>query len=175
MTFSKANSVQTPDAVVLTPLSEAQLRSIAHGDSVSIPGFVIADCALPPPHVALRSLHHLEGGCPPEWALPLHIVDARRQTIVGGCTFKGLPIFGSVEIGYGIAPSCQRRGFASAAIRQLLVFAARSGMVSEVFALISNDNVASAAVVARTGFSRGPTVLDTDGESVVRWHWQCVA
>ena len=167
--------MHTPDSVVLTPLSEAQLRSIADGDSVSFPGFVVADGALPPPHVALRSLHHLEAGCPPEWALPLHIVDARRQTVVGGCTFKGLPISGSVEIGYGIAPSCQRRGFASAAVRQLLVSAARSGMVSEVFALISNDNVASASVVAQAGFSRGPTVLDAYGESVVRWHWQCVA
>lgn len=167
--------MQTPDLVVLVPLTEAQLRCIVDGDPVSVPGFVAADCALPPPHVALRSLRYLEAGCPPEWALPLHIVDAPRQTIVGGCTFKGLPVLGSVEIGYAIAPSCQRRGFASAAVQQMLVSAARSGIVGEVFALISNDNVASATVVARAGFSRGPTVLDANGESVVRWHWRCVA
>lgn len=161
-----------PDHIVFAPLSESQLRRIALRDPVSIPGYVVADGALPPPHVAQRSLQHLQAGCPPEWALPLYVVDAPGKTIVGGCTFKGLPVSGSVEIGYGIAPTCQGRGFASAAVRHLLLSAARSGLVREVFALISSDNVASATVVTRAGFTRGPTVLDSDGESVVRWHWQ---
>lgn len=161
------------DSVALSPLSEAQLRSIAAGDVVSVAGLVVAAGALPPPHVALRSLHQLEAGCPPQWALPLNIVDVPGQRVVGGCTFKGFPISGSVEIGYGVAPSCQGRGYATAAVRQLLDAAARSRVVEEVFALISHANTASAAVVTRAGFSKGPTVMDEDGESVVRWHWRC--
>lgn len=163
------------DEIVLSRMSETQLRCIIEGATPIIPGYVVADGALPPRHVAERSLQHLEAGHPPEWALPLHIVDASRQTVVGGCTFKGLPISGSVEIGYGIAPSCQGRGYASAAVRQLLLSATRSGLVREVFALISSDNLASAAVVSRAGFTRGPAVLDSDGETVVRWHWRCGA
>lgn len=162
-------------SIRLIPMSVAQLTAIVAGRAVSIPGLAVAEGALPPPHVALRALRGLELGYSPEWLMPLMIVDAARETVVGGCTFKGLSASGCVEIGYGIAPSRQRRGYASAAIRQLLDRAAGSGQVREVFALIVPDNAASASVVARAGFSEGPCIIDEDGERVVRWTFRCTA
>ena len=162
-------------SIQLVPMSAAQLREIAAGAAVSIPGLAVAEGALPPPQVALRVLRRLELGCAAEWVLPLMIVDAQSRTIVGGCTFKGLSVSGCVEIGYGIAPSRQRRGYASAAVRQLLDRAAASGQVREVFALIAPDNAASASVVAGAGFAEGPCIIDEDGERVVRWTFRCTA
>lgn len=159
--------------IALTTLSAEQLSCISAGDSLSIAGHAIADGALPPPHVVTRSLHQLAAGCSPDWALPFNIVDTSSHLIVGGCGFKGFPSSGSVEIGYRIAPACQGRGHATAAVRHLLAIAALSGLVREVFALISHDNFASAAVVTKAGFTKGRTVNDHDGESVARWHWLC--
>ena len=89
--------------------------------------------------------------------------------ILGGCGFKGFPINGDVEIGYGVAESARGRGVATLAVAQLLGLAAASGIVQQVVAHILPDNAASSKVVSRLGFSRGPTVVDPDGETVVRW------
>lgn len=127
-------------SIQLVPMSAAQLREIAAGAAVSIPDLAVAEGALPPPQVALRVLRRLELGCAPEWVLPLMIVGAARETVVGGCTFKGLSASACVEIGYGFAPSQQRRDRVSAAVSQLLDRAVKSGQVREVFALIAPDN-----------------------------------
>ena len=161
-------------SIVLSPLTMGQLHDIAVGNTLLIHGLTIADGAVPPPRVAMRALQQLKDGCAPEWVVPFHIVDLSIQTIVGGCTFKGLPANGSVEIGYGVAPSHQRRGYASAAVLQMLAIAAGSGQVDEVVALVADDNPASAGVVNRAGFSRGDTITDDEGEELVRWYRRCV-
>lgn len=167
------NLVEAPGLIALSRLTEEELRAIAAGDTSAVASRPVAKAALPPAHVAARALHQLAGGCPAEWALPFHIVDVASGQVVGGCTFKGLPREGAVEIGYGIAPSCQGRGYASEAVRRLLAMAAASGTVSELYALIAPDNAASAAVVAKAGFIQGPALVDHDGEHVVRWQVRC--
>lgn len=161
------------DCVAFIPIPESCLRLIASGQRVALPGLVIADGALPPPHVATRSLSLLEAGCPPEWAIPLNIVDGSQRMVVGGFGFKGQPLSGVVEIGYAVAPSCHRRGFATAAVRHAQAVAFRSGTAREVLALVAPGNVASASVLARSGFTMGPEIIDAYGERVVRWHWAC--
>ena len=52
---------------------------------------------------------------------------------------------------------------------ELLRIATASGEVREIVAHILPDNAASSAVVARLGFAEGRSVVDTDGETVVRW------
>ncbi|MDQ3039172.1 MAG: GNAT family N-acetyltransferase [Pseudomonadota bacterium] len=169
----KPETVAPDDPVVFIPIPEPCLQLIASGQRVVLPGLDIAEGALPPPHVAIRSLRLLEAGCPPEWAIPLNIVDGARQVVVGGVGFKGQPLSGVVEIGYAVAPSCHRRGFATAAVRHAQAIAARAGTVREVIALVAPGNLASAGVLARSSFTMGPEILDADGERVVRWHWAC--
>lgn len=125
--------------------------------------------ALPPAHVAARALSQLDSGVPACWCVPLLIVATGSGEILGGCTFKGEPVDGRVEIGYGVAESARRRGVATAAISQLLGLAASSGLVRHVDAHILPDNIASSKVASRLGFSRGDTVIDPDGELVVHW------
>jgi ribosomal-protein-alanine N-acetyltransferase len=171
----KPDPVQISESVALIPIPESCLHLILQCQTVELPGLAVADGALPPAHVARRSLDLLESGCPPVWATPFNIVDLSRQMVVGGCGFKGEPVSGSIEIGYAVAPSCHRRGYAAAAVGLAQAIAARSGIVREIAALVAPDNVPSAMLLARSGFIMGPEIFDAYGERVVRWHWACVA
>jgi RimJ/RimL family protein N-acetyltransferase len=124
--------------------------------------------ALMPPHVAARSLRQISEGQSATWCLGFLIVRQADQYIVGACGFKHEPAQGRVEIGYGVAPVCQRQGAATAAVRQLLALA-HAGGVAEVLAEVSPENAASTAVVRKLGFARRGTRVDDDGETVVQW------
>ncbi|MFN7433255.1 MAG: GNAT family N-acetyltransferase [Betaproteobacteria bacterium] len=157
--------------IELHPIARSALEAILAGQTPDHLGFVAAEGALPPLHVAERSLRLLDDGCPPEWALPFNMVDTSSGVIVGGCGFKGAPVHGMVEIGYGVATSFQRRGFATLAVRSLLGRAAQSGLVRGVEAYIVPGNVASETVASRSGFIPGSLVADSSGEMVVRWQF----
>jgi len=126
--------------------------------------------ALPPPFVAQRALDQLQAGVDPAWcATFLMLRDADGQ-VLGSCGFKHAPdADGVVEIGYGVAPACQRQGVASQAVAALCVMALRSPAVRQVLACISPDNRASQALAGKLGFRAGVGLLDADGEHVVAW------
>jgi RimJ/RimL family protein N-acetyltransferase len=159
------------EAMELVRIDLANLRRLAASERVDFAGVAISDGALPPPRVASRALAQLELGTPELWCVPFLIVSRSRQAVLGGCTFKALPIDGTVEIGYAVAQGERGRGIATAAVGQLLQMAVHSGLVREVVAHIVPDNAASARVVSRLGFIRGEPVVDADGETVVRWSW----
>ncbi len=124
--------------------------------------------AMAPPYVAARSLRQIAEGQSAAWCLGFVIVRHADQRIVGACGFKHEPAQGRVEIGYSVAPACQRQGAASAAVRQLLALA-HAGGVTEVLAEVSPANAASTAVVRKLGFAHIGTRVDEDGETVVQW------
>lgn len=155
--------------VVLSQMDVEALRRLAASEPVDFGGMATPEGAIPPPRVAVRALAQLEAGTPALWCAPFLILPQARDVVLGGCTFKGMPADGAVEIGYGVA-ECQRgRGVATAAVAQLVQIAALSGVVEEVVAHVAPDNLASARVVARLGFFKGDAFVDTDGETVVRW------
>lgn len=78
---------------------------------------------------------------------------------VGGIGFKGRPDGGSVEIGYGLAPSARGHGYAAEAVVALLAIAAEHG-VSRVVADTTPDNIGSQRTLSRAGFR----LVSTDGE-----------
>ncbi len=78
---------------------------------------------------------------------------------VGGIGFKGQPDGGSVEIGYGLAPSARGHGYAAEAVVALLAMAADHGL-SRVIAATTLDNIASQRTLIQAGFR----VVATDGE-----------
>ena len=160
-----------PPDIALLLLDEPNLRRLAAARPMDLDGALVFEGSLPPTHVAVRALAQLEAGTPAPWCVPYLIASGAdaRLAILGGCRFKSAPVDGCVEIGYGVAASQRGRGIASAAVGRMLQFAATSGMVRQVVAHIVPDNIASAAVVSRLGFSRGESLLDTDGETVVRW------
>jgi RimJ/RimL family protein N-acetyltransferase len=79
------------------------------------------------------------------------LLDDAQRTI-GGAGFHGRPQRdGTVEIGYGIAPSARHLGFAQAAIARLVAIAADHG-ATRVTARTAPQNVASQRALARVGF-----------------------
>ena len=70
---------------------------------------------------------------------------------IGGIGFKGQPVDGCVEIGYGLAPSARGDGYAAEAVVALLALAAEHGL-SRVIADTTLDNIASQRTLIRAGF-----------------------
>lgn len=155
-------------AITLVPLTLHELKGLA--ESRPAPRFAGAPAgALPPPHVAARALAQLEDGMDAFWCAPFVMIDDLSGQCVGGCTFKGVPVDGEVEIAYGVAQSARGRGVATAAVARLVQLAATSGLVTQVVAEILPSNIASAKVVSRLGFIDQGSFVDTDGETVTRW------
>ncbi|MFD0784206.1 GNAT family N-acetyltransferase [Micromonospora azadirachtae] len=75
---------------------------------------------------------------------------------IGGIGFKGQPVDGCVEVGYGLAPSARGHGYAAEALVALLNVAADHGL-TRVVADTTGDNVASQRTLERAGFRRAGT------------------
>ena len=103
------------------------------------------------------------------WRSPRLIV-ADKQ-IVGMCSFKSLPtVNGKVEIGYGVIPSQQKRGFATQAVKLLLKEAFSIAEIKTIIAYTDPSNIPSQRVLKKNKFSRiGSKVDPEDGEV---WIWQ---
>jgi len=164
--------MQTSDSakpfVTLRQMSVLELEKIA-GIADSDDKLSDLDTGLPPPHVARRALERRETEQSACWCLPFLIVSTQKLGIAGSCGFKNQPTQGEVEIGYGVTPSFQSQGIATAAVRELLSLAFADRSVSQVLATINPKNVASIRVVEKLGFERGEQFTDFDGEELVRW------
>jgi RimJ/RimL family protein N-acetyltransferase len=102
---------------------------------------------------------------------PLFIVRREDDVVVGeiGAALVGED---TAEIGYAVAASCQGRGYATAAVEALVSRLRRSGDVARVIAHTPADRPASARVLEKAGFARGPEVdLEDEGATlrVTRW------
>lgn len=110
------------------------------------------------------------GGGPDAWTWGYGVIEKSTGRVIGSVGFKGAPADdGSVEIGYGIVPVCQRRGFAAEAARALVGFALSHPAVTVVCAHTLPDGVASMRVLETCGFSRVGDVIDPHDGPVVRW------
>lgn len=86
---------------------------------------------------------------------PYFVVDKETDTIVGDSGFKGKPTFNhEIEIGYGIIPSAQNKGYGTEAVQALIVWAFASGQVKKIAAECSHDNLASIKVLEKLGMKR---------------------
>ena len=123
---------------------------------------------MPPSFVAERALK-LEAEAGPQ-SLPTSylIVRDRDSSFVGACGFKTRPGSGRVEVGYGVAPTVQNQGAATAALKLLAKIAFAAG-ASEVLAEIVPENIASIRVVQKAGFQQVGARLDEDNEYVTQW------
>jgi ribosomal-protein-alanine N-acetyltransferase len=87
----------------------------------------------------------------PHWWLYWVVLRAPR-TLIGTAGFKGPPVDGTVELGYGIVRESQRRGYASEATQGLIDFAFSKG-VKRVIAETYPELVASIGVMTRCGMT----------------------
>ena len=154
--------------LVLHAITTPELQALSTGSYTS-PHLTIAEGALPPPHVATRALRLLSEGQVEQWCNTYFMVQHPQNLVVGACGFKGHPIHGRVEIGYGVSPGMRRQGHASSAVQMLLAIAFTSGRINEVLAQVGTQNQASTRVVAKLGFVASGTRVDEDDEILVQW------
>lgn len=79
------------------------------------------------------------------------VVERDSGLVVGGVGFFGPPQGGEVEIGYGIVPSRQRRGYATEVVRAMVADVIDLEGVQAVIATVDLDNVASIRVLEKSG------------------------
>ena len=89
------------------------------------------------------------------------VVERASGLVVGGIGFFGPPrASGEVEVGYGIVPSRQGRGYATEALQAMLAMAWADPRVTAVVAGTDPGNAASQRVLEKAGFRR----IADDGE-----------
>lgn len=104
------------------------------------------------------------------WVHGFAVIDRQSGEVIGSAGFKGPPNEdGMVEIGYGIVPSYQGRGYATEATMALLAFAFGSGRVSLVRAHTLPESKASMRVLTKCGFESMGDVVDPEDGLVRRW------
>ena len=69
--------------------------------------------------------------------------------LVGDIGFKGKPVNGAVEVGYGISPDVQNEGYATEAVEALVNWAFQTGKVNKILAECSKTNGASIRVLEK--------------------------
>ncbi|HUQ56769.1 GNAT family N-acetyltransferase [Lentzea sp.] len=93
----------------------------------------------------------------PDWLSPFGhrlIIERSTSEVVGSLGLFWPPSDGRVEIGYGVVPSRQGRGYASEATAALTAFALGSEDVHTVHANVEPSNPASARVLEKAGFEK---------------------
>ena len=128
-----------------------QLRDLSNSVRPTSLLFAAEEDSLPPDFVASASLKLLEAEGGPSWCTTYYIVREEDNTIVGSGCFKSLPVEGSVEVGYGVAPVARKRGAATQAVKEFVRLAFLNGMV-RVLAEVEAENSASARVLESAGF-----------------------
>ncbi len=89
------------------------------------------------------------------------IVRRRDGAVIGACGFLGPPDeTGAVRVGYGLAESARRQGYATEALRGLLDWARSQDGLTCVLADTTRTNVRSQRVMERAGMRR----VGEDGE-----------
>jgi [ribosomal protein S5]-alanine N-acetyltransferase len=81
------------------------------------------------------------------------VVERDGSIVVGGVGFFGPPRDGEVEIGYGIVPSRQRRGYATEAVQAMVADVLEVDGVQTVTANVDLDNPASMRVLEKSGLT----------------------
>ncbi len=97
------------------------------------------------------------------------VIEQRERVAVGHVGFKGLPADGVVEIGYGINPSYQNRGYATEMVTALTQWALAQTAVDRVTAECRRDNVGSIRVLEKAGFERTGRRVDEEDGPVIVW------
>ena len=110
---------------------------------------------------------------PEPWTHGFAILDRASGVKIGSCAYKGPPDADeTVEIGYGVDPEYQGRGFATEAAKALVEHAMSSSQARVVRAHTRPEGKASMRVLEKIGFKCVGEVVDPEDGLVWRWEIQ---
>ena len=105
------------------------------------------------------------------WTFGFAVLNPAVGHVVGCAGFKGQPdADGIVEVAYAIVPVWQGKGFATAALRELVAIARNDSRVRCVRAHTLPESNASTRVLTKNGFLKLGEV--TDPEDGLVWRWE---
>lgn len=140
----------------------------ALADGVAPSGLHFVQDSIIAPREVLRMLSDLNRAIEADFG-PSAWMIVEGDEIVGLCSITKPPESGDVHIGYGIAPSCEGRGFATAAIGELLAWSRGDARVKQVSAETAVDNIGSQRVLERNGFVRSTERVDPEDGLLICW------
>jgi RimJ/RimL family protein N-acetyltransferase len=153
----------------LVEVTDDDFAAMLNGEATIRPGLVQPPGGVDQPHI----LAHLRqivsrlqsaGYSRRNWMM---VVDGE---VVGLCGFKAPPANdGEIELGYGVAESRRRRGYATAAVGAIVEIARRDPSVHAILALTAIANLPSHRVLEDNDFARDGHRADPDDEEVIVW------
>jgi ribosomal-protein-alanine N-acetyltransferase len=127
--------------------------------------FFVSEAVSPEFLAYLRGLDHSN-----PWLPGFGVVHRESSSVIGSAGFKGAPDGdGMVEVGYGIVPAYEGRGYATEVAKMLVAWAFASGDVRVVRAHTLPTANASTRVLTKCGFDFEGEVMDPDDGKVWRW------
>ncbi len=110
------------------------------------------------------------------WWAPFLFIDRAANLVVGMGGFKGPPLYGTVEVGYTVAPGHRGCGLATEATAALATAALKQPGVQCVFAHTLPTQGPSPRVLEKCGFVRAGEGIDPEEGVVWRWElWRSVS
>ena len=103
------------------------------------------------------------------WVHGFAVVLTAESIVIGSCGYKGPPNEGRVEIGYGIAPAYQGKGYATEVAEALTAHAMETRRVKTVRAHTLPERNASGRILHKCGFKLIGEVNDPEDGPVWRW------
>ena len=162
--------------ISLLPHTPEHLKALLEGREVYERRFKIkvADGVrdfLTGPEVSAEFLAHLTSAPAPDpWKDGFGVLHLAENILIGFCSFTGTPTAGgTVEIAYGIAPTYQRRGYATEAVQALIAYALASGLVSTIQAHTLPQQNASTRVLQKCDFTMIEEIIHPQDGVVWRW------
>ncbi len=151
--------------IELRPIRIEELRLLAqsHDAFREFMGLEVIEGGVLPSEFVAQFLPNAEGNAP--WLGVWAVVDG---AIAGSGMCKTRPLNGTVEIGYGVAPSVEGRGVATEIAKGLVKMAFDLGAQS-VIAHTLPDGYASQRVLAKAGFQHEGQVIDPEDGLVERF------
>jgi RimJ/RimL family protein N-acetyltransferase len=106
------------------------------------------------------------------WRFGFGVVHKVDNVLIGMCGFTALPDSdGVAEIGYGIAPAYQGKGYATEVANALFDFASRHESVRLVRAHTLAETNASTRVLEKCGFQKVGETIDPENNLPI-WRWE---
>lgn len=123
----------------------------------------VASCDVMTEFISLQVVDELKkaytqmlDGClmhPEQWNwYAIWMIELKDGTHIGELSFKGIDENGIVEIGYGILPEYEGKGFATEAVFAAVDWAIKQPEVTRIEAETDFENIASRKVLEKCGF-----------------------